>query len=188
VNASERNRRPARRLSALLCFVAAVSALAGAADAQAPPTGGLGTASDYVVGFVQYVRWPAEDDIKSWQVCVAAPLADKANAFAGRSARGKPFEVRAVAARDAIAECHVLDLSDASAADAKALLERARRLAILTVGEGERFCTAGGVACLRRSDGGGFEINLSAAQQARLNVNAQLLMLGRKRQIAGDGS
>ena len=188
MSASERNRRPARRLSALLYFVAAASALAGTADAQAPSTNGLGTAGDYVVGFVQYVRWPAEDDIKSWQVCVAAPVADKADAYAGRSARGKPFEVRAVAARDALDGCHVLDLSDASAADAKALLERARRLAILTVGEGERFCTAGGVACLRRRDGGGFEINLSAAQQARLNVNAQLLMLGRKRQFAGGGS
>jgi hypothetical protein len=82
----------------------------------------------------------------------------------------------------------VLDLSDASPDDAKPLLERARRLAVLTVGEGERFCTAGGVACLRRQDGGGFEINLSAAQQARLSINAQLLMLGRKRQFAGGGS
>jgi len=189
---TERNRRPARRFSALLCFAAAALAmsLAGAARAQAPspPAGGLGSVGDYVVGFVQYVRWPAEDDIRSWQVCIAAPLADKADAYAGRSARGKPFEVRAVGARDAIADCHVLDLSDASPADVKALLERARPLAILTVGEGERFCTAGGVACLRRRDGGGFEINLSAAQQARLNVNAQLLMLGRKRQLAGGGS
>ena len=188
MSASERNRRPARSLSALLCLVAAAWAFASATHAQAPSTSGLGTTGDYVVGFVQYVRWPAEDDIKSWQVCVSAPLADKADAYAGRTARGKPFEVRAVAARDAIADCHVLDLSDASAADAKALLDRARRLAILTVGEGERFCTAGGVACLRRRDGGGFEINLSAAQQARLNVNAQLLMLGRKRQLAGGGS
>ncbi len=190
MSTSERNRRPARRLSALLCFVAAACAFTCAAEAQAQAasTGGLGSAGNYVLGFVQYVRWPAEDDVKTWQVCVAAPLADKADAYAGRSARGKPFEVRAVAARDALADCHVLDLSDALEADAKALLERARRLAILTVGEGERFCTAGGVACLRRRDGGGFEINLSAAQQARLNVNAQLLMLGRKRQFAGGGS
>jgi hypothetical protein len=184
MRASKSNRRRTRIFSALLCMVAA----AGGADAQAPASGGLVTVGDYVVGFVQYVRWPAEDDIRSWQVCIAAPLGDKADAYAGRLSRGRPFEVRAVAARDALADCHVLDLSDASVADARALLERARRLAILTVGEGERFCTAGGVACLRRRDGGGFEINLSAAQQARLNVNAQLLMLGRKRQVAGGGS
>lgn len=184
---SKSNRRRVRIISALLCMVAAALAAAGGADAQAPASGGLVTVGDYVVGFVQYVRWPAEDDIRSWQVCVVAPLGDKADVYAGRIARGKTFEVRTVAARDAITDCHVLDLSDVSVADAKALLERTRRLAILTVGEGERFCTAGGIACLRR-DGGGFEINLSAAQQARLNVNAQLLMLGRKRQVTGGGS
>jgi hypothetical protein len=183
---------PVRRILALLRSVAAALALASsgaAAQAPSPAASGLGTAGDYIAGFVQYVRWPAEDDVKTWQVCVAPPLADKAAAYAGRIARGKPFEVRAVGPRDGLADCHVLDLTDAPAADGKALLERARRLAILTVGEGERFCTAGGVACLRQRDGsGGFEINLSAAQQARLSVNAQLLMLGRKRQLAGGGS
>ena len=76
-------------------------------QAPSPPAGGLGSVGDYVVGFVQYVRWPAEDDIRSWQVCIAAPLADKADAYAGRTARGKPFEVRAVGARDAIADLDV---------------------------------------------------------------------------------
>jgi hypothetical protein len=33
--------------------------------------------------------------------------------------------------------------------------------------------------------GGGFEVNLSALQDAGLNANAQLLMLGRRRQTAG---
>jgi hypothetical protein len=180
-------RRVAQTLSAPLCVVVALTA-AGGARAQTPVSGGLG-AADYVVGFVQYVRWPADEHAKSWQVCVAAPLGEKADRYAGRSARGKPFEVRAVGPRDGLADCHVLDLSDASASDARVLLERARRLAVLTVGEGERFCTAGGVACLRERDGGGgFEINLSAAQQAGLNVNAQLLMLGRKRQLGGGGS
>jgi hypothetical protein len=170
---------------ATLCLVAAPEI----ARAQDPGrNSGLGSAGDYVVGFVQYVRWPAEDEIQSWRVCIAAPAGVRTEAYAGRAARGKPFVARAVGARDPVDDCHVLDLSDAPPADTKILLERARRLAILTVGEGERFCTAGGVACLRRQEGGGFEINLSAAQQARLSVNAQLLMLGRKRQIAGGGS
>lgn len=170
---------------AALCLVAAPDN----ARAQDPGrNSGLGSAGDYVVGFVQYVRWPAEDEIQSWRVCIAAPVGDRTEAYAGRTARGKPFVARAVGARDPVDDCHILDLSDTPAADAKLLLERARRLAILTVGEGERFCTAGGVACLRRQEGGGFEINLSAAQQARLTINAQLLMLGRKRQLAGGGS
>jgi hypothetical protein len=186
---SKLNRRLIGILSARLCVAAATFALAAGANAQAPESGGLGNAAGYIVGFVQYVRWPVEDDTRSWRVCVAAPLGDKVDHYARRTARGRPFEVHEVGPRDDLAGCHVLDLSDASAADAKTLLERARRLTVLTVGEGERFCTAGGVACLRGRDGGaGFEINLSAAQQARLSVNAQLLMLGRRRQLGGGGS
>jgi hypothetical protein len=186
---SKLNRRLAGIVSARRCVVAVILALAAGANAQAPENGGLGNAAGYIVGFVQYVRWPAEDDTRSWRVCVAAPLGGKDDHYARRTARGRPFEVREVGPRDDLAGCHVLDLSVASAADTKALLERARRLAVLTVGEGERFCTAGGVACLRGRDAGaGFEINLSAAQQARLSVNAQLLMLGRRRQLGGGGS
>jgi hypothetical protein len=162
--------------------------LAGSALAQAVPApdAGLGTSADYIVRFVQYVRWPGEDAISAWQVCIAAPPAPGPDVYAGRSARGKAFAARLVAARDELADCHVLDLTEAAGADAKRLLDRARRLAILTVGEGESFCSAGGTVCLRpRDDGGGFEINLSAAQGSRLSVNAQLLMLGRKRQVAG---
>jgi hypothetical protein len=173
-----------------LRFASATAALlvaAGAAAQTAPAAdGGLGTSADYIARFVQYVRWPGEDDIDAWQVCVAATPGDDPAAYSGQTARGKPFSARRVAAADAVADCQVLDLTTAPPADSKVLLGRARRLSILTVGTGESFCSAGGTVCLRpSSEGGGFEINLSAAQASRLNVNAQLLMLGRKRQIAG---
>lgn len=165
---------------------AAATAIAVAcASAAFAQSAGLASTGEYIVGFVQYVRWPAEDDIKTWHVCVGSRLTDKA-AYDGRSARGKTFAVRSVAANDGLADCQILDLTDAAPADTKALLARARRLAILTVGEGEAFCTAGGIACLRsRHEASGFEINLTAVQRARLNVSAQLLMLGRKRQPEG---
>jgi hypothetical protein len=189
MNALDRTFWPTRNFRARLCLLVSALALASGSLAQAPSSGGLGTAADYIVGFVQYVRWPAEESLASWQVCVAAPLADKAAAYAGRTARGKPFAVRAIAAGDTLVDCHVVELMDASEADARRLLERARHLPVLTVGDGERFCSAGGIACLRLREGaGGFEINLSAVQQARLVVNAQLLMLGRKRHVAGSGS
>jgi hypothetical protein len=93
--------------------------------------------------------------------------------------------VRTVAAGDTLAGCQILDLTVAPPASAKALLAQARKQPILTVGESSAFCTAGGVVCLRGGEASGFEINLSAVQEAGLSVNAQLLMLGRKRQAAG---
>jgi hypothetical protein len=170
-------------------FAAAAAALALAAGAAAqttPAGGGLDTAADYIVRFVQYVRWPVEEGLTAWQVCIASPGAAGVEGYAGRSARGKPFAVRPVTARDPLADCQVLDLTTASAAERPLLLERARWLPVLAVGEGESFCSSGGTVCLRaRDEGGGFEVNLSAAQAARLAVNAQLLMLGRKRHVAG---
>ena len=141
-------------------------------------------AGAYLLGFIQYVRWPAEESIAAWQVCMLTPLG-KAAPYGGGVARGKPVAVRTVAAGDTLAGCQILDLTVAPAASARALLAQARKLPILTVGESSAFCTAGGVVCLRGGDeAGGFEINLSAVQEAGLRVNAQLLMLGRKRESA----
>jgi hypothetical protein len=132
------------------------------------------------------VRWPADEGISAWQVCIATGSPAKAATYAARTSRGRPFAARAVSAADALADCQILDLTDTPPTEAKALLQRARQLAILTVGDGEAFCSAGGIACLRRqSEAAGFEINLSAVQQARLAVNPQLLMLGRRRVAAG---
>jgi hypothetical protein len=162
--------------------------LAGSAAAQGVPAAsdGFGTSADYIARFVQYVRWPGDDAIDAWRICIAAAAGDAPASYAGHSARGKSFAARRVATTESIADCHVLDLTTTPPAEAKVLLGRTRQLPILTVGIGETFCSAGGTVCLRPSgEGGGFEINLSAAQQSRLSINAQLLMLGRKRHVAG---
>ena len=172
----------ARALVRLLGIAICVACATGA-RAQDAAADGAG-AGAYLVGFIQYVRWPAEESIAAWQVCTpTAP--GKAAPYGVGPARGKPVAVRTVAAGDTLAGCQILDLTVAPAASAKALLAQARKLPILTVGESSAFCTAGGVVCLRGGDAAsGFEINLSAVQQAGLSVNAQLLMLGRKRQTA----
>jgi hypothetical protein len=179
-------RSPLGRALARLAGAAIWLACAGGAHAQGAAADGT-AAGTYVLGFIQYVRWPGEESIAAWQVCTPA-AAGRAAAYGGRTARGKPVAVRPVAAGDSLAGCQILDLTDAPAASAKALLAQARKQPILTVGESSAFCTAGGTVCLRGGDAAsGFEINLSAVQDAGLAVNAQLLMLGRKRETARGG-
>jgi hypothetical protein len=175
--------RPLRRALARLAVAALCTACAGGAHAEQPAGDAL-AAAEYLPGFIQYVRWPAEESIEAWQVCrLVSP--GKAVRSDGRTARGKPVVVRAVVAGEALAGCQILDLTDVPLPSVKALLAQARKQPILTVGESSAFCSAGGVVCLRGGDGArGFEINLSAVQEAGLSVNAQLLMLGRKRQAA----
>jgi hypothetical protein len=175
-------RRALLRLASLAIGVACVAA----APAQAPRPDGDG-ADAYLLGFIQYVRWPAEESIAAWQVCRPG-AAGKAVPSGERTARGKPVTVRPVAAGDSLDGCQILDLTRAPAASARAMLALARKQPILTVGEDAAFCTAGGVVCLRPPEGAnGFEINLSAVQEAGLRVNAQLLSMGRKRQATKEG-
>ena len=180
------DRRRLRRALARLAGIALCVACAGGAYAQGPASDVL-RAAEYLPGFIQYVRWPAEESIDAWQVCRLLPPG-KALHPDGRTARGKPVAVRPIAAGDVLAGCQILDLTDAPAPSVKALLARARKQPILTIGDDAAFCTAGGVVCLRTGDGAsGFEINLSAVQEAGLRVNVQLLNLGRRRETAKGG-
>lgn len=165
-----------------LALMVGAAALSGAVPARASSTA---LSADRLAGFIQYLRWPGEGELRRWQVCVAVP--DPALPEGELlTARGRPVFVRAVRAGESPDGCQILDLTGLPPADIRAFLERARRLPVLTIGDGAAFCSAGGTVCMRSpAAGGGFEVNLSALQEAGLNANAQLLMLGRRRQTAG---
>jgi len=181
-----------RAMSRVVTMFLALACAAGVTVAQTAPNAStaLGRAGEYILGFIQYVRWPAEENIDAWKVCVLSEAAGAA--YVGLSARGRPLAVRRIVTFEQLKDCQVLDLTDAPVAELRGWLERARRQPVLTLGDGEKFCTAGGVICLRARAGadgaGGFEVNLSAVQEAGLVANAQLLMLGRKRPPAGGPS
>lgn len=176
--------RPTLSLRCIAALLAAAAASAAVLAADAPPRP-HGLTGDRVAGFIQYVRWPGEEHVRRWEVCVTSR--DHAGMDAEwPTARGRPIAVRALAAGEGLERCHIADLSGLAPASVRTLLEGARRLPVVTIGEGESFCSAGGVICTRSPGaGGGFEVNLSALQEAGLNANAQLLMLGRRRQTAG---
>lgn len=148
---------------------------------------GLQSPQDYISGFVLYVHWPDDATIASWQVCVGSAAAQADAHYASLVVRDRPFTVRHVGAADALAGCHVLDLTGSDAAVTAALLKTAQaQRGLLTVGNGKSFCSSGGLICLRMNDPqGGFEINLSGVRNAGFSINAKLLMLARP---AGAGS
>ena len=83
---------------------------------------------------------------------------------------------------DALADCHVLDLTSTDAAATTAFLKAAQpQRGLLTVGDGKDFCSSGGLICLHlREPHGGFEVNLSAVKNAGFIINAKLLMMARQ--------
>lgn len=141
---------------------------------------GLGTSAEYIVGFVRYVHWDGEDGAEAWHICIVGNVpVEQDRVYADEIVRGKRFVVRRVAADDALANCHVLDLTAVDATTSTTMLLRTRHLPILSVGSGSEFCSEGGQMCLHMTDRSQkFEINLSAVKESGLNVSARLLMLG----------
>jgi hypothetical protein len=125
------------RALARLAGAALCAACAGGVPAQ-QPAGDVPDAAEYLPGFIQYVRWPAEESIDAWQVCRLVPPG-KAVRPDGRTARGKPVAVRPVAAGDTLAGCQILDLTDGPPPSVKALLAQARKQPILTIGDDAAF-------------------------------------------------
>lgn len=166
---------------------ASALALACACVAPSASAGHFGPA-DYIVRFVQYVRWPADDGAQPWRVCVTRSLADARSDYAGSTVRGRAFEVSLIEEPATVTACQVLDLTGVSAERARPFLEAARPAAVLTVGDGASFCSAGGVICLDPKGASAepaFEINLSAVKRSGLAVHARMMQLGR-RGAAGD--
>ena len=166
--------RPVRRCLPLLAAWLCLSPWLPGAVAQ-----GLHSSPEYIAGFVRYVRWPGADAVAAWTVCaVGQAPAEPAQPYAGRQAQGRPFVLRHLAEGDAATGCHVLDLTAADAEAATRWLQRVRRQPVLTVGTGDRFCSAGGHICLHPGAGDrGFDINLSSLRDAGLVVSARLLKL-----------
>jgi|APFre7841882724_1041349.scaffolds.fasta_scaffold06824_4 hypothetical protein len=168
----------------LACIAALLGMGASLCGAQPIGTAGSGTigTDEAVFGFIQFVRWPLEEQRSEWRVCRAGQPPLQEPVLGPKAARGKAVTLVPIASRDQVTACEVLDLTGLPLQEAMRYLEAARTRPVLTIGSGEAFCSAGGVACMRaHGAAGGFEINLSAAQQAGLNISAQLLMLGRRR-------
>ena len=156
--------------------------LALGAIAHAAPT-----PQEYIRGFVLYVRWPDEEQITRWQVCIAA-AGDAGDAqYAALQARDRPFAVRHVRPGESLEGCQILDLTASEPSVAVALLKATQaRRSLLTVGNGRDFCSAGGMICLlAEQPRGGFEVNLSAIRGAGFAINARLLMMARQTETAG---
>lgn len=137
--------------------------------------------SDYIVRFVQYVRWPADDATTPWNVCVTRNSDRYVDALKGASVHGRSFRVTEVHDASAISGCHVLDLTELTIAQAQAYLSAATTSHVFTMGLGSDFCSAGGIVCLELGQKEStFGINLSAVKRSGLEVNAQLLKLGKR--------
>jgi hypothetical protein len=137
----------------------------------------------FVSKFPEFTEWPADilDGRPSVDLCVVAPNplgGALQELVAGESLRGKPFAVREVRTLADVDGCQLLFVPDRPAIARKALLDRAAKLPVLTVGESAAFLDEGGIVNLRMVGGRvRFEVSMIAANRANIRLSSQLLRL-----------
>jgi hypothetical protein len=136
----------------------------------------------FVSKFPDFVEWPdeawdGEDAVGLCVVRASAVVGPLRTLVDGRSLGGRPYAVREIGPDDDPDHCHVLFVP-AGTSYATDLLDRIGTRPVLTVGEGPDFARAGGIITLQKIDRRiRFEVNATAATQARLRLSSQLLRM-----------
>jgi hypothetical protein len=158
--------------------------LAGAdvAGAQSQPVDEYRVKAAFLYNFAKFVEWPA-DSFKTpadpITICVLG------NPFGGRledTVNGKLIDdrrlvIRAIADSGEVQGCNILFVATEKRRSAE-LLARVKASPILTVGDCANFAAAGGVIGFKLESGKvRLEINVGAADRARLRISSKLLSL-----------
>ncbi|MCA9246649.1 MAG: YfiR family protein [Planctomycetales bacterium] len=140
----------------------------------------------YLYSLGRYVSWPEETFAATQGSFVIGVLGETplrtplSHIAASRKMNGRPIQlVELDSVNDEVA-CHILFVSRGADASGFHSLEAASHSGVLIVGEQPGFAKAGGmVNFYLAGDSVKFEINVSAAQESGLRMDAKLLKLGR---------
>ena len=138
----------------------------------------------FVYRFPQFVTWPADawarrDDV---EVCVVQPDPFGAilpDLLRGEAINGRPLRLRLMVPEQREDSCHVVVIAGADAVrDSSDLLKRLAGRPVLTIGDDPSFLAQGGIIALKIVDNRvRFEVSVTNARRAGLQVSAQLLRL-----------
>jgi hypothetical protein len=137
----------------------------------------------FVSKFPQFTEWPEEtlNGLQRIELCVARPNpfgTSLRELIAGERLGTRPLVVREIDSPQELDACQLLFVANQSPRERRGLLDRARTLPILTVGDAATFIDEGGIVALRMVNGRvRFDVNVEAANQAGLRLSSQLLQL-----------
>jgi hypothetical protein len=155
-------------------------------EAQSNPSTEYQVKAAFMFHFAQFVEWPEEafkDASNPLTYCIIGedPFHGSLDAaLAGKTLGTRAFRVLHFKQPQEVQGCHVLFLAAEQKKTSAAILAGVQRSAILTVGESEHFTQEGGIiGFVLEENKIRFEINLDAAQKARLKISSRLLGLAK---------
>jgi hypothetical protein len=154
------------------------------------PVGGQRVVADnleaaFLFRFTRFVEWPADAFPTANSPLTFGVVGDDFVAYTlsgfvhGKTINGRPLQVRRLRSGDDLTGSQVIFIS-ASESRAADVMEGVRGSAVLTVSNLKGFCELGGMIRLFVEDNHvQFEVNLHAADQARLKVSSRVLTLAK---------
>lgn len=143
--------------------------------------------SDIKVGILyniaRFVDWSerlSPDDSSPFVVCVLGedPFGRSLEILTSKTIKDHQMAVRRLASPALTEPCHILFISSSENARLEEILDSVNGSGVLTIGEMDRFVDRGGIIGLkRRKNRIGFEVNLGAAEAARLTISSKVLSL-----------
>jgi hypothetical protein len=140
----------------------------------------------FIYNFVQFVEWPqtafsSDSDPITIGVVGGNPFGDALErAVSGKVIGGRSLTVKYFADARDLGPCQVLFVNSSDADFMQAIHEKLKGKSVLSIGEPEQFPWTGGVIRFYEEDNRvRFEINLEAAEAARLKISSKLLRLAK---------
>lgn len=140
----------------------------------------------FLYQFMQFIEWPPEAFADATAPIVVGVLGDDPfddslrRATEGRTAQGRPLVIRAVKHGEPLRHCHVLFVSASEEGRIPDVLRTLGTAAVFTVGDSAGFAEAGGTLnFVTEAARVKFEVNLAAAERARVRISSKLLSIAR---------
>jgi hypothetical protein len=169
---------------AFLASVAVVLVLMGVETLHGSDTPAASEAqvkAAFLFNFAKYVDWPPSAFSNAMApitigVIRSDPFGDALHRAEGKTINGHPFVIKDLSSESDLTGCQILFISHSESFRMAGILEKARSLPILTVGEDDAFAQNGGIINFVLKKGNiRLEIDLAAARKARLTISSRLL-------------
>jgi hypothetical protein len=172
-------RTPRRQAAALAAFALLFSSVCPQVSSQTKP-GEYAVKAAYLYDFGKFVQWPDfPGDHSAFTICVLGrdpfgPALD--DVIKNEQIAGLPLAARRITSLQDSGNCQIVFISSSEEDNLTKLFGELANLPVLTVSDADDFVTRGGIiGFVLQQNKVRFEVNLSAAQNARLTLSSQLL-------------
>ena len=146
----------------------------------------------YLFNFAKYTEWPPEafaDDNAPFVLGILGndPFKSDIDIIRGKTIKGRKLEIRYYHSVQEVTGCHLLFICSSETNNLPQILKALEHSRILTIAEAEGFIEQKGMINLVTEQKGtgaqvvNFEINQTAAREANLKLDTQLLKLAKKK-------